>query len=108
MAYGSLVGSLGLSVPPAPAPLPTQLSLAVFFFALVCLQPLLNSYSGVYLSIGYHITAKIERGLMRNDLSKKIEFMGERTGEERRTRLNEPSDRQCESDPHMISYFGQY
>lgn len=40
-------------------------------------QPLLNSYSGVYLSIGYHICAKIERGMMRNDLSKKIEFMGE-------------------------------
>lgn len=79
-----------------------------FFFALVCLQPLLNSYSGVYLSIGYHITAKIERGLMRNDLSKKIEFMGERRGEERRTRLNEPSDRQSESYPHIISYFGQY
>lgn len=26
---------------------------------------------------GYHITAKIERGLMRKELSKKIEFMGE-------------------------------
>lgn len=46
---------------------------------LLCdLQPLLNSYSGVYLSIGYHISAKIERGLMRNDLSKKLEFMGKR------------------------------
>eukprot|EP00903_Cladosiphon_okamuranus_P014731 g13651.t1 len=44
-------------------------------------MPLLNSYSGVYLSIGYHITAKIERGLMRNDLSKKIEFMVEVPGE---------------------------
>ncbi|CAM9553051.1 unnamed protein product, partial [Hapterophycus canaliculatus] len=38
------------------------------------------SYSGVYLSIGYHISAKIERGMMRNDLSKKIEFMVEVPG----------------------------
>ncbi|CAN0332710.1 unnamed protein product [Pylaiella littoralis] len=44
-------------------------------------MPLLNSYSGVYLSIGYHISAKIERGLMRNDLDKKIEFMVEVPGE---------------------------
>ncbi|CAM9700950.1 unnamed protein product [Scytosiphon promiscuus] len=43
-------------------------------------MPLLNSYSGVYLSIGYHISAKIERGMMRNDLSKKIEFMVEVPG----------------------------
>lgn len=27
---------------------------------------------------GYHISAKIERGLMRKELFKKIEFMGKR------------------------------
>ncbi|CAM9385401.1 unnamed protein product [Discosporangium mesarthrocarpum] len=39
--------------------------------------PLLNSYSGVYLSIGYHIAVKIERGLMRKEISKSLEFIVE-------------------------------
>lgn len=36
----------------------------------LCLDPPLHAW------VGYHITAKIERGLMRKELSKKIEFMG--------------------------------
>ncbi|CAM9561006.1 unnamed protein product, partial [Choristocarpus tenellus] len=40
-------------------------------------MPLLNSYSGVYLSIGYHIKARIERGLMRKELVRSAEFMVE-------------------------------
>ncbi|CAM9476758.1 unnamed protein product [Ascophyllum nodosum] len=39
------------------------------------------SYSGVYLSIGYHISVKIERGLMRKELSKKVEFIVEVPGQ---------------------------
>ena len=33
----------------------------------------------LFFSEGYHISVKIERGLMRKELSKKVEFIGEKS-----------------------------